>query len=625
MITIYPSASKPKEPRHISTETAVERIKSGRAKESIDKWRNEPDSKEKKLLKATKIPAYSWSGTFSEHKDAALLKHSGLVCIDFDHLNGRLDEFKKRVCSDKYTHVAFVSPSGEGLKVVIKIPDNIKTHALSCKAIKNYFNDESLDEFEDVGRLCFDSHDPEIYHNPNSERFDDIYEEKKEVRIIKTVNVESDFDKVYEGLKKWKEKSDAYTDGNKHKFLVSLSAACNRFGVPQETTVNKLTFDYINKASQVDQKDFESIVKRVYTNYRHQYATNYFDRADVAFVNDGTKATENIFDASLPAKDIIYAHSLEDKLVSGFYNGYERGTTTYFKTIDPHFTWLVGDLMLMGGIMNHGKSTMMMQLALIKSVKEGVKWGIFSPEQQPPTYFYNDLIHTYIGKNVDVFYNNQMSFAEYRRGLDFVKEHFYYVFPDTDIPTPEYINDRFGELIVKHNICGCITDPFNTLDHHWTTKDKTGRDDRYLSTFLGHEKSFAMKNNLHKIIVAHPNASIKKKSDGNYDCPDTFDFAGGAMWGNKCDIIAQTYRPYYTTDKQNTETKFITQKIKKQKIVGIPDEVTLTFDRNSNRYLENGKSPFMSEDERQAVIPYEQQRITPNLKADEDDDKYTPF
>lgn len=594
MITIYPSAASPDKPYYITVDAAVERIKTGRAINSILAWRNEADEKKKKKIKGTTIPAYSWSGEFKRHdeKESSLIKHSGLVCIDFDHLNERLQDFKKRVCSDKYTHVAFVSPSGSGLKVVIRIPDNPKTHALSCRAIKNYFNDESLDNFEDISRLCFDSHDPDVYFNPNSERFDEIYEEKKEVKMIRTANVESDFDKVYEGLKKWKEKSDNYVDGNKYKFLVSLSAACNRFGVPREVTTQKLIYDYINKASEVDPKDYDDIVKRIYKNYAHQYATCFFDKTEIAYVNDGKKATETVFDATLPAKDIIYLQSIEDKMIAGFYNGYERGTTTYFKTIDNHFTWLKGDLILMTGIMNHGKSQLLMQLALIKSMKEGVKWGVFSPEQDPPNYFYNDLIHTYIGKNVDVFYRDQMSFSEYRQAMDFVKEHFFYVHPADDMPTPEYINERFEELIVKHKIDGCITDPFNTLDHHWTKVDKTGRDDRYISVFLENERKFAKKHNVWKIIVAHPSGKIPKNKDGNYEAPDVFDIAGGAMWGNKCDDILCTYRPYYTTDKANTETMFVSVKIKKQKLVGIPGNVTLTFDRASNRYLENGVSPF---------------------------------
>ena len=250
-----------------------------------------------------------------------------------------------------------------------------------------------------------------------------------------------------------------------------------------------------------------------------------------------------------------------------------------------------------------------MQLALLKSVKEGTKWGIFSPEQDPPDYFYNDLIHTYVGENVDPFFRNQMSEKRYEEAMDFINDHFFYIFPENDSPTPEYINDRFEELIVKHSIKGCITDPFNQLDHHWTKLDKTGRDDRYVSAFLNAEKRFAIQHQVYKIIIAHPNASVKKKSDGNYDYPDTFDIAGGAMWGNKCDDILVAYRPYYSTDKANSEVKFISQKIKKQKIVGIPGEVTLSFDRVSNRFLENGISPFSPQQPTVQTINYAEPQI----------------
>ena len=49
--------------------------------------------------------------------------------------------------SDKYTFIAFISPSGDGLKVIIKIPANIVTHANSCKSLKQYYkNDPKIAE-----------------------------------------------------------------------------------------------------------------------------------------------------------------------------------------------------------------------------------------------------------------------------------------------------------------------------------------------------------------------------------------------------------------------------------------------------------------------------------------------
>ena len=99
---------------------------------------------------------------------------------------------------------------------------------------------------------------------------------------------------------------------------------------------------------------------------------------------------------------------------------------------------------------------------------------------------------------------------------------------------------------------------------------------------------------MYNTIVVHPNSSLKKKTDGNYECPDVYDYAGGAMWGNKSDNICAIYRPLYTTDKANTETEFRSQKIKKQKLVGTPGTAILRYDRITGRYTEERGSSFVS-------------------------------
>jgi len=79
--------------------------------------------------------------------------------------------------------------------------------------------------------------------------------------------------------------------------------------------------------------------------------------------------------------------------------------------------------------------------------------------------------------------------------------------------------------------------------------------------------------------------------DGNPRCPTVFHLAGGAMWNNIADNICFIHRPRKKTDPNDNTTLFISEKIKKQKIVGIPGEVELTFDRFSNRFMiknENG-------------------------------------
>jgi hypothetical protein len=126
-------------------------------------------------LKRT-LPAFMFSGTFARRKSDAILKHSGLLVLDFD---GCGTEPKAALASDPHAVLAFVSPSGNGLKVVISIEADPATHGASFDAARAYFRERySLDadpSGRDLARLCYVSHDPdailkttaELLHRPH--------------------------------------------------------------------------------------------------------------------------------------------------------------------------------------------------------------------------------------------------------------------------------------------------------------------------------------------------------------------------------------------------------------------------------------------------------------------------
>lgn len=579
-VTIFKNIRDSNHPHYVTVGNIFQRIKNGNSKELIERIRSLNTKEEQDELKL-ELPSICFSGIFSKRQNNAIQKHSGLICLDFDNLGERFEEIRNKIVSDRYTMACFTSPRNDGIKVIVKIPADINKHAAYLEGLKYYYNeDKSWDHLKDLARVCFESYDPNVYVNPNSDIFDIKIQPtnvvKEQVSQDEKIN---DPNEIYGRLKKWAEKTNSYYDGNKHNFLVYLSSACNRFGLPEDFTVDSLVRDYQTAASFVNYEDFVDIVKRVYISYKDQYNISHFD----------TTGNMNDFDPVGPARDVITVSDIEREMWNSYFYGEAKGTTTYFNKIDPHWTWKKGELTLMHGIGNHGKSTLMLQLMLIKSVYEGTKWGIFSPEQNPPTDFYKDIIHMYIGKTTEYYYKNQMTQEEYKRGMDFCREHFFFLFPKDETPTPQYINDRFEELIIKRGIEGCVIDPFNQLDNDYGYHK---RDDIYISNFLTKEKRFALEHDVYKIIVAHPKSNLRKKDDGNYECPDVYDLAGGAMWNNKCDNILCTYRPFFSTDRQDTTVEFHSQKIKKQKLIGVPGEATLGFDRMSNRYLENGVSPL---------------------------------
>jgi twinkle protein len=292
------------------------------------------------------------------------------------------------------------------------------------------------------------------------------------------------------------------------------------------------------------------------------------------------------------AKDVIYLQDIEAQMVESYKNGFKKGETTYIHSLDDHFRLLKGNVILFGGMGNYGKSKMVKQIMIMRAMHEDEKWAIFSPEENPPEYFYNDLIHCYIGKSPYKDHPNYMSEEEYHKGMDFVKEHFFYLFPENDSPTPKYINERFVEVHEKHGIDGTVIDPFNQLYNDWET---SGRDDRYIAGYIREEKNFALKYNWYKITVHHTKSNLQKTDDGNYKMPSVYDLHGGAMWNNGCDEIIFIHREKKETQPGLNELIFKSAKIKKQIICGIPGEIALGFDFHTNRFLEFGMSPMDKE------------------------------
>ncbi|MFA6400268.1 MAG: BT4734/BF3469 family protein [Salinivirgaceae bacterium] len=129
------------------------------------------DSKCARNYKGQNFDYVTFSGTFSKRSDEYLIKHSGLLTIDFDHIPN-LNKLKKILLVDEYfeTVLLFKSPSGDGLKWIIPIDLKQGSHKDYFLAIANYirltYNVEVDASGKDISRACFLPHDREAYINP---------------------------------------------------------------------------------------------------------------------------------------------------------------------------------------------------------------------------------------------------------------------------------------------------------------------------------------------------------------------------------------------------------------------------------------------------------------------------
>jgi predicted P-loop ATPase len=139
----------------------------------IEKIRSVQDKRERNRLK-NNLPGFAASGTFSKRKADCLIKHSGLIQIDIDDVNN-VENIKAHLVADKFTFLCFTSPSGNGIKLLVKIEAKAESHLQSFQELELYYKSIygiTIDpSTKDLSRLCFLSYDPNLYYNKDSALF----------------------------------------------------------------------------------------------------------------------------------------------------------------------------------------------------------------------------------------------------------------------------------------------------------------------------------------------------------------------------------------------------------------------------------------------------------------------
>jgi hypothetical protein len=146
-------------------------IKGDYYRERTQKLRAISDVGQARLFKAANFDYCTFSGVFTTRNDKAFVKHSDLLCLDFDHLQN-IDMLRNQLLQDEYfdTQLLFVSPSGDGLKWIISIDTAVTQHGDYFAAVANYILQTygvAVDKSgRDISRACFLPHDPQAYINP---------------------------------------------------------------------------------------------------------------------------------------------------------------------------------------------------------------------------------------------------------------------------------------------------------------------------------------------------------------------------------------------------------------------------------------------------------------------------
>lgn len=277
-VTIFQNIKETSTPFHREVGVILERIKDGATKELVKKIRAEKRKAERNELKK-QLPAICFSGTFNKRADTALIEHSGLICLDFDGYDKQkvLLNDKETLSKNKYVYSVFISPSGNGLKVLVKIPADAENHQNYFNSLEKYFNSPYFDKTsKNISRVCYESYDPLIHVNENSSVWDTIeepeYTEVNKLRDTATIPI-TDENKIVEILVKWWQKKYPMTEGQRNQNCYVLAMAFNDFGI------NKSLAGYVlNQYSTADfpLKEIQRTIDSAYQNTAN-FGTKYYE------------------------------------------------------------------------------------------------------------------------------------------------------------------------------------------------------------------------------------------------------------------------------------------------------------------------------------------------------------
>jgi hypothetical protein len=276
-VTIFRNVKETSVPFHKNVIDILVRIKDGKSKDLVRKIRLEKDKELRNKLKQD-LPAICFSGKFSKRDDGSLLKHSGLICLDFDNFSSHAEMLAKKevLSADQYTYSVFVSPSGNGLKVLVKIPANPEKHKAYFNALEQYYNCDEFDTTsKNISRVCYESYDPTIFVNVNSHEWNQIDEGEID-HVSKTDRPTipiDDEDEIISRLAKWWEGKYGFVQGARNNNLFILASAFNQYGVSKSEAM----FRFAGFVSEdFPQSEVKAIVESAY-KLRDQHATKYFE------------------------------------------------------------------------------------------------------------------------------------------------------------------------------------------------------------------------------------------------------------------------------------------------------------------------------------------------------------
>ena len=503
------------------------------------------------------LPVVMFSGKFEGRKDEDLKEHSGVIVLDFDHID--VANSKNALATDEYILSCWVSPSGDGLKALVKIAQPRK-HRDHFRAIASYMDRQYGLEVDSTGqnesRLCFESYDPEIIINEDSKVFTAVVSERAEVQSVSNDSQNTDYNKLAV-LASMIRRAE---DGQKHIELLKASNLAGGFitaGRVEEEEAKRVLIKEILKR-EVDSE--ENAIKTIEEGIERGKTMPVQDVVDSEnrvkremLINDGDMSF--ISDADSDFQWI-------NKFASG---EIPKGLDTGNARLDQYFRYKT-EFVIVNGHSNVGKTTMALYMMVNSALRHDWKWIVYSSENKTASIKMR-LMEFVLNKPIDL-----MDYEERTSAFNWVSYHFK-VISNADVYS--YMDlIIFAEKLIQYEggYKGFFVDPYNSLkiqlnqgaaisthEYHYEAASE-------LLTFTNRH-DMAMWLNAHSVTESQR----RKGEDGLPVAPFAEDTEGGGKFVNRADSFLTFHRRVQAqTSEEKRIMEFHVRKVRSQETGGEP-------------------------------------------------------
>ena len=566
-VTIFQDVfKKNKEHAHvIQLATALKRIKEGKSQSLIEAIRNGSKDFKKKL------PVVLFSGEFEARNDEALTKHSQFIVLDFDHID--VASSKALLSTDPYVYSCWVSPSGDGLKALVKV-SNPERHRDHFRALRTYFNKQYDLEVDESGinesRACFESWDPNLIVNEDSATFGAFATEKSESQVaVSQSGSYTDYLKLNLAARMIRQ----CADGDKHNTLLRAARLCGGYvsagRMEEDEVVRVLTREILKRDVDDEDQAVRTIREAIEKGKQDPIRTTIDDERKAQrelLINDGDMS-------------FISSDDEDFRWIDDYANGrIPVGLDTGDPELDKYFRYK-REFTIVNGHSNVGKTTMVLYLMVNAAIRHGWKWVVYSSENRTASLKMS-LIQFAMDKPIA-----SMNHMERKRAYEWVAEHFT-VISNKQVYSYSDIIIFLEKIMKQQEVDAVFVDPYNSLKLDMGTSNIGTHDYHYeaASEFL----TFSTANNVAVWLNMHAvtEAQRRKGDDGLPVAPYAEDTEGGGKFVNRADCFITIHRKVQHPDhSQRKVTEFHVRKVRDVETGGEPTSLDdpIRFEMNTSR------------------------------------------